>query len=249
MSPRKRLRDISAGRQRPCRRGCTADCLRWETPTSAPHLPAAEEATASGSRNSPLRASGAAPRSRTRPGSRPAAGRIRRADPPPRRRPRSGSSSVLARPDLRRRSEAVRRPGGARGRTTTSKSPSAGGRSAGSARISSPAISTGGGSAEHGAASPPTGGRGRPASPCSTKPAFPATALPSAWPAPGVLGDAENADGAGAERADHREQDRPTGVVPAGRLSARCRGRQQGAEVPRCNQPNFIPKYGSGSPV
>ncbi|WP_406515559.1 hypothetical protein OH809_24825 [Streptomyces sp. NBC_00873] len=41
-----------------------------------------------------------------------------------------------------------------------------------------------------------------------------------------LLVDAENADGSGTEGADHREQDRPTGVVPAGRLSARCRGRR-----------------------
>lgn len=46
-----------------------------------------------------------------------------------------------------------------------------------------------------------------------------------------LLGDAENADGSGTEGADHREQDRPTGVVPVGRLPARCRGRRQGAEA------------------
>ncbi|WP_330301679.1 MULTISPECIES: hypothetical protein [unclassified Streptomyces] len=46
-----------------------------------------------------------------------------------------------------------------------------------------------------------------------------------------LLGDAENADGSGTGGADHREQDRPTGVVPVGRLPARCRGRRQGAEA------------------
>lgn len=47
-----------------------------------------------------------------------------------------------------------------------------------------------------------------------------------------LLGDAENADGSGTEDADHREQDRPTGVVPVGRLSARCRGRRAGCRGP-----------------
>ncbi|MFG3024074.1 hypothetical protein ACGFZQ_37085, partial [Streptomyces sp. NPDC048254] len=47
-------------------------------------------------------------------------------------------------------------------------------------------------------------------------PAF-AETVPT-WPlALWVLGDAENADGAGTEDADERGQDRPAGVVPAGR--------------------------------
>lgn len=47
----------------------------------------------------------------------------------------------------------------------------------------------------------------------------------------GLFADAENADGSGTDGADHREQDRTTGVVPAGRSPTRCRGRRQGTEA------------------
>ncbi|MFD9270690.1 AAA family ATPase [Streptomyces goshikiensis] len=49
------------------------------------------------------------------------------------------------------------------------------------------------------------------------------------------------------EGAHHGKQVRPAGAVPAGRLSARCSGRRQGAGGG--SQSNSMPKYGSGSPV